>query len=82
MSMSKLYFLSCEKDLEVLFDNSLSFKEHIVSKVKKANSMVGLIKKEFLTSLSRSVSDIVYNICQTTFGIRTSCLVTKTLQTY
>ena len=36
-----------EKDLGVIFDSDLSFEEHIFNQVKKANSMVGLIKRSF-----------------------------------
>ena len=36
-----------EKDLGVLIDTDLKFNEHINSKVKKANMMVGLIRRSF-----------------------------------
>ena len=36
-----------EKDLGVIFDSDLSFEEHILAQVRKANSMVGLIKRSF-----------------------------------
>ena len=36
-----------EKDLGVIIDCDLTFEEHISSKIKKANSMVGLIKRSF-----------------------------------
>ena len=36
-----------EKDLGVTFDSKLNFAEHISSKVKKANQIVGLIFKTF-----------------------------------
>ena len=45
---SVLELVSSEKDLGVVFDNTLSFEEHIVNKVKKANSMVGMIRRSFL----------------------------------
>ena len=45
---SVLERVSSEKDLGVVFDNTLSFEERIVNKVKKANSMVGLIRRSFL----------------------------------
>ena len=32
-----------EKDLGVVIDSDLSFKDHIVEKIRKANSIVGLI---------------------------------------
>ena len=37
-----------EKDLGVIFDSDLYFEEQIFNPVKKANSMVGLIKRSFL----------------------------------
>ena len=36
-----------EKDLGVIMDSNLSFEEHIVSKVNKANSIMGLIRRSF-----------------------------------
>ena len=36
-----------EKDLGVVMDAELSFEEHIVQKVKKANSLVGIIRRSF-----------------------------------
>ena len=36
-----------EKDLGVKFDSALRFEEHISEKVKKANAMVGLIRRSF-----------------------------------
>lgn len=36
-----------EKDLGVILDSNLRFEEHIATKVKKANSIVGLIRRSF-----------------------------------
>ena len=36
-----------EKDLGVTFDSNLTFEEHIMNKIKKANSMVGMIRRSF-----------------------------------
>ena len=36
-----------EKDLGVLVDSNLNFEEHIISKVNKANSIMGLIRRSF-----------------------------------
>ena len=36
-----------EKDLGIIIDSNLDFKEHVDSKVKKANQMLGLIKRSF-----------------------------------
>lgn len=36
-----------EKDLGVIFDSELTFEEHINLKIKKANSMVGIIRRSF-----------------------------------
>ena len=35
------------KDLGVIIDNRLNFNEHINDKIKKANSMLGIIKRNF-----------------------------------
>ena len=37
-----------EKDLGIIFDTELSFEEHINTKVKKANSLVGMIRRTFV----------------------------------
>ena len=36
-----------EKDLGITIDSELTFEEHIMNQVKKANSIVGLIKRSF-----------------------------------
>ena len=36
-----------EKDLGVIFDSNMSFEEHISAKIKKANSIAGLIRRSF-----------------------------------
>ena len=36
-----------EKDLGVIIDTQLTFEDHIATKVKKANAMVGLIRRSF-----------------------------------
>ena len=38
-----------EKDLGVLIDPELSFTKHMSSKIKKANSITGLIRRSFTT---------------------------------
>ena len=37
-----------EKDLGILIDPTLTFNEHIASQVKKANTIVGLIRRSFV----------------------------------
>ena len=44
ISDSILDSINSEKDLGVIFDNTLSFEEHTVSEV---NSIVGLIRRSF-----------------------------------
>ena len=58
--------VSSESNLRVVFDNT--FEEHIVNRVKKEDSMAGLIRR-------RNVSYAIHNICQVTSGIRTSSMV-------
>ena len=48
-----------EKDVGVLFDNTLSFKAHIKSMTAKANQRVGLIKRSF-TRLDKNSFKILY----------------------
>ena len=47
MDEVKMKVSSEEKDLGVIIDNRLTFDQHIMSKVKKANSVVGLIRRTF-----------------------------------
>ena len=42
---SKLENVNHIKDLGVIIDNRLNFNEHINDKIKKANSMLGIIKE-------------------------------------
>ena len=43
----KLEFITEEKDLGVIIDHKLNFSSHIVTKVKKANKMIGLIRRSY-----------------------------------
>ena len=45
MEENELQHVFIEKDLGVLVNFNLSFEDHIAEKVKKANSMLGLIKR-------------------------------------
>ena len=44
---SKLENVNHIKDLGVIIDNRLNFNEHISDKIKKANSMLGIINRNF-----------------------------------
>jgi len=44
---SVLEHVDKEKDLGVIIDSNLTFDEHICGKIKKANSIVGLISRSF-----------------------------------
>ena len=43
----KLEATTCEKDIGVHVDNNLSFKDHIYTKIKKANAVMGIIRRTF-----------------------------------
>ena len=43
----KLEGTTCEKDIGVHVDDNLSFKDHIYTKVKKANAVMGIIRRTF-----------------------------------
>ena len=43
----RLSIVHKEKDLGIIFDETLSFEEHINTKVNKANSLVGMIRRSF-----------------------------------
>ena len=47
VSGKEIEHTSEEKDLGVVMDSELSFEEHIVTKVKKANNIVGIIRRSF-----------------------------------
>ena len=47
--ISDIFLHRCEKvkDLEVIIDRKLSFEDHIIEKINKAYSILGLIKRNF-----------------------------------
>ena len=45
--MEPMQISSDEKDLGVVIDNKLNFEKHIVEKVNKANSIMGVIRRTF-----------------------------------
>ena len=47
MADQNLEYSSCEKDIGVFIDNKLKFDTHITSKVNKANSILGIVRKTF-----------------------------------
>ena len=47
MDETRLKIVTSEKDLGILFKDDLSFDEHIAAKVRKATSLVGLIRRSF-----------------------------------
>jgi len=46
-TISTLVRLNSYKDLGVIFQSDMSFKEHIASQINKASSMLGIIKRNF-----------------------------------
>ena len=42
-----LEFITEEKDLGVIIDHKLNFSSHVVTQVKKANKMMGLIRRSY-----------------------------------
>ena len=43
----KLEATICEKDIGVHVDDNLSFKDHIYTKIKKDNAVMGIIRRTF-----------------------------------
>ena len=43
----KLEATTCEKDIGVHVDDNLSFKDHIYTKIKKANAVMGITRRTF-----------------------------------
>ena len=56
----KLEFITEEKDLGVIIDHKLNFSSHIVTQVKKANKMMGLIRRSY-THLDRTSFRCLFN---------------------
>ena len=48
MDATRLKIVDSEKDLGIIFDDRLSFEEHIMTIVKKANSLTGMIRRAFM----------------------------------
>ena len=48
MDATRLKIVEQEKDLGVVVDSQLKFEEHITRIVKKANSVMGMIRRSFL----------------------------------
>ena len=44
----KLKSVHQERDLGVIIDQDLSFEPHLISKINKANSVIGLIRRSFM----------------------------------
>ena len=44
----RLNIVRSEEDLGIIFDQTLSFAEHIFKKVKKANSLTGMLRRSFV----------------------------------
>jgi len=59
---NQLEHVFVEKDLGVLIDSELSFEEHISKQVKKANSILGVIRRGF-----EDLSPRTFYILYTTF---------------
>ena len=47
MDENKLNIVASGKDLGVIFDDELTFKEHINCKVKKANALASMLRRSF-----------------------------------
>ena len=45
--MQELKLIGKEKDLGVIIDSKLKFSSHIVQQVKKANRLMGLIRRSY-----------------------------------
>ncbi|KAG7171504.1 hypothetical protein Hamer_G018627, partial [Homarus americanus] len=57
----KLLCVTSENDIGVIIDNTLKFKEHIIEKTKKANSMMEIIRNsfQFLNTVQRLLSHFI-----------------------
>jgi len=48
-SIHTIQKVDCIKDLGILIDSQLTFKDHIQDKINKAYSMIGLLKRNFIS---------------------------------
>ena len=48
MDQTKLKNVNTENDLGIIFDDNLFFEEHINNKMKKANSIAGMLRRSFV----------------------------------
>ena len=44
---NEMEFITKEKDLGVIIDHKLNFSSHVVTQVRKANKMMGLIRRSY-----------------------------------
>ena len=71
-----------ERDLGVVIDSQLTFDEHINQKIKKANAMVGLIRRTFTYLEPLFFKKTVCRVCQTASRIRSIYMVSVFAQTH
>ena len=62
-------------DLGVIFDFNMYFKEHISAKIKKANSIAGLIRRSFTFLKCNSFKKNIHSIYPPPFRVRPKCMV-------
>ena len=61
MGTVELGTTKCERDLGVFFSDDLEWKQHVIACSSKANSMLSLIKKTFV-SLDVKLVKILYTV--------------------
>ena len=58
-----------EKDLGIIIDNELKFHKHTAMAIKKANRILGLIKKSFVNLDTKSLP-LIQILSEAKFGVR------------
>ena len=73
--------VSSERDLGIVIDEELSFDEHICTKVRISNALVGQIRRTFVPGW-RNTEKAVYLTCATSLGIRAKRMVIISAEAY
>ena len=71
-TLIKLEVSNCEKDVGVYIDEHLTFEKHIVTKVNKANSTMGLIGRS-LAYLNEEMFVLLFKALLRTWNMPSQC---------
>ena len=70
MNDHRLEAVRFERDLGVIVDDELKFHMHTATATKKANQILGIIKKSYQTRDAVTIYNTIQSYGKTSFGIR------------